>query len=103
MELQLLSELGVVGAALLLRRRSPASRWAGAAACRLAPPRRRVRTVAVAGLGVAAWLVHTSVDWLHLLPGITAIVLVCAIVHGRRAPPRPAAGAPGCFPSPSRW
>jgi hypothetical protein len=39
------------------------------------------RVVAVGALGVVAfWLVHTSVDWLHLLPGLTAGALLAAAV-----------------------
>jgi tetratricopeptide (TPR) repeat protein len=43
----------------------------------------------VGGLGVfAAWLVQTSVDWLQLLPGLTAIALagVAVLVAPRRRP-----------------
>ena len=37
---------------------------------------------------VVAWLVHTSVDWIHLLPGVTGVALV-----GRRVPrPRARSG-----------
>jgi hypothetical protein len=37
---------------------------------------RGVRVIAVAAGGAfVAWLVHTSVDWLHLLPGVTGIAL----------------------------
>ena len=51
----------------------------------------------VGGLGTfTAWLVQASVDWMHLLPGLTAIALVAAVVlvwpqsrRGRRR--RPAA------------
>ena len=53
------------------------------------PPRPRrgaARTIAAAALGTTtAWLVHTSVDWLHLLPGITAIAvigMVCLVTLG---------------------
>jgi len=78
-ELQLLSELGLVGAvvftlalagiALGARRVLAAGRGSPGA-----------RTVAVACVGIGvAWLVHTSVDWIHLLPGVTAIAIVAAI------------------------
>jgi tetratricopeptide (TPR) repeat protein len=79
-ELQALSELGVVGLALVLAlmgavlygfgRRAMAAR----------------RDAAQAGLLVAAggvfmvWLVHTSVDWIHLIPGVTGAALAAAAV-----------------------
>jgi UDP-GlcNAc:undecaprenyl-phosphate GlcNAc-1-phosphate transferase len=101
LELQILSELGIVGALLLacftvgvfwgavrMRRR------AGGSPLRLA--------LLTSGLGIfTTWLIQTSVDWMHLLPGLTAIALVGAalLVWPRRAPaaagarqaPRPAA------------
>ena len=74
--LQVLAELGILGgvvfaAALLL---IAAGTW------------RRIRNggrapIVVAGLGVAtAWFVHTSVDWMHLLPGLTGVALLGAAV-----------------------
>jgi UDP-GlcNAc:undecaprenyl-phosphate/decaprenyl-phosphate GlcNAc-1-phosphate transferase len=77
-ELQTLSELGVVGALLLVlviagvvlgarRMRAAARRSAGA------------RTAMVAAMGVVVvWFVDSSGDWMHLLPGVTAIAL-CAV------------------------
>jgi cytochrome c-type biogenesis protein CcmH/NrfG len=44
----------------------------------------------VGGVGAfTAWLVQTSVDWMHLLPGLTAIALAAAVVlvAPRRTPP----------------
>jgi hypothetical protein len=92
LELQTLSELGIVGALLLagfvvgiawgaLRMRAPAAR---------SP---LVRPLTVGALGaLSAWLVQTSVDWMHLLPGLTAIALVGAAVLVRPQP-TPATGA----------
>ena len=38
------------------------------------------RRVAVAASGTfTAWLVHTSVDWTYLIPGVTAIALAAAV------------------------
>jgi tetratricopeptide (TPR) repeat protein len=40
---------------------------------------------------LAAWSVHTSVDWMHLLPGITAVPLIAMGVllrRGRETAPR---------------
>jgi UDP-N-acetylmuramyl pentapeptide phosphotransferase/UDP-N-acetylglucosamine-1-phosphate transferase len=76
LELQLLSELGLLGAALL------AVFLAGLGVAivrirRVATPGTASGGVAVAAVGVIiAWLVHTSVDWQHLLPGVTAAPLL---------------------------
>ncbi|HEY2657555.1 MAG TPA: O-antigen ligase family protein, partial [Solirubrobacteraceae bacterium] len=79
LELQTLAELGLVGGLLLvaflvavaigLRRTARAAR------------RDLVtRNVAVAATGIfTAWLAQTSVDWMHLIPGLTAIALAAAV------------------------
>jgi UDP-N-acetylmuramyl pentapeptide phosphotransferase/UDP-N-acetylglucosamine-1-phosphate transferase len=78
--LQTLSELGLVGGLGLLlflgavltgfARRVRAARSSG-----------RDLGLAVAGGGMfLVWLVHTSVDWLHLIPGVTGIALCGAAV-----------------------
>src|SRR5207248_3568668 len=42
------------------------------------------------------WLVHTSVDWLHLLPGVTAVALgAAAVLVGPSAVAAPVAVAAG--------
>jgi UDP-GlcNAc:undecaprenyl-phosphate GlcNAc-1-phosphate transferase len=97
-ELQTLSELGIVGAMLL------ASLVGGIAlgARRLRRSARRSameRTLMVAAGGMAvAWLVDTSGDWMHLLPGVTAIALAAAAVllqGGHDTPTAiPGSGAP---------
>jgi len=79
-ELQALSETGLVGAGLLLaflvgialgaRRAARTARSDDLA---------RATTVAAVG-GLTAWLVHTSVDWMHLLPGVTAVALLLGAV-----------------------
>ena len=79
-ELQALSETGLVGAGLLLavlvgialgaRRAARAARDDDLA---------RATTVAAVG-GLTAWLTHTSVDWMHLLPGVTGVALLLATV-----------------------
>jgi tetratricopeptide (TPR) repeat protein len=52
---------------------------------------RRIRAglrepVVVAAIGVVvAWFVHTSVDWMHLLPGLTGVALLGAAVLLRPA------------------
>jgi UDP-GlcNAc:undecaprenyl-phosphate GlcNAc-1-phosphate transferase len=87
LELQVLSELGLVGLVplgmLLLA--------LGLGAAGLARAARRSAAAsfqAVAAIGcVAAWLVQTSVDWLHLLPGVTGVALAGAVVLVRRRSP----------------
>ena len=92
-ELQALSELGLVGALLL------AGLIAGIAwgAVRMRPAARRsalTRALMVGAVGAfVAWLIQTSVDWMQLLPGLTAIAIAAAAVMIRpRRLPR-AAGA----------
>jgi hypothetical protein len=76
--MQLLAELGIPGLLALLA-------FVGAVFAGLWRTSRRGvtslgrRAVAVAAGGAfAAWLAHTSVDWLHLLPGVTGIALCAA-------------------------
>lgn len=73
--LQTVAELGIVGGVGLLA-------FLGALVAGFSRRARAARTsdrdlaVAVAGGGmVLVWLVQTSVDWLHLLPGVTGIAL----------------------------
>ncbi len=75
-ELQALSELGIAGAALVLLMVGGVA--AGIGRCvRPARAGGAARTSLVAGAGMTvAWLVHTSVDWMHLLPGLTGMALV---------------------------
>ncbi len=93
-ELQTLGELGLVGGGLL-------AAFVGAVAMGFA---RRVRAARrdplQAGLAVAAggtfllWLVHTSVDWLHLIPGLTGLALCsAAVLVGPWAAPSARAGS----------
>ncbi len=51
----------------------------------------------MAGIGAfVAWLVQTSVDWLHLLPGVTAVALAAAaVLFVVPAPERARARIPG--------
>jgi O-Antigen ligase/Tetratricopeptide repeat len=76
--LQTLAELGLVGGLLLLA-------FVGAVLAgfwRLSRRGRqslRRRTLAVAAGGAfVAWLAHTSVDWLHNIPGVTGIAMCAA-------------------------
>jgi O-Antigen ligase len=90
LELQMLGELGVPGA-LAIVLFGGAVLWAG-----LRPPRtaasRDDLAVRVVGVGIfGAWLVHTSVDWLYNIPGLTGIALLAAAaLLARRLP----SGAP---------
>jgi UDP-GlcNAc:undecaprenyl-phosphate GlcNAc-1-phosphate transferase len=79
-ELQALSELGLAGAALLalLLGAVGLGAWRTARAAVTSPSAAAV-AVGATGIG-SAWLVHTSVDWIHLLPGVTAAALVAAAV-----------------------
>jgi hypothetical protein len=97
LQLQTLAELGVVGGAALLL-------FLGGVAAgflRRALAARRDRSeaaLAVAAGGLfCTWLVHTSVDWLHLIPGVTGIALCAAAVL---VGPWPRARA---AISPTRW
>jgi hypothetical protein len=79
-ELQTLSETGLVGGLLLVlflaAVAAGAARWA-----RAARSSETARAIGVAATGgFTAWLVHTSVDWMHLLPGLTAVALCLAAI-----------------------
>ncbi len=72
----MLAELGIAGALLLVAALLLIALGAW----------RRIRAglrepVVVAAVGVVtAWFVHTSVDWMHLLPGLTGVALLGAAV-----------------------
>ena len=96
--MQSLAELGLVGGLLV----AGVFGAVGLALWRLrnaTPASGSERALGVAAAGaVSAWMVHTSVDWLHLLPGLSAIALLLGGVLLRdRRPPRAATGpaAPG--------
>jgi hypothetical protein len=77
-ELQTLGELGLVGGTALAAFLVAVLAGLGRAA-RRARDDSLVRVIAVAGGGAfVAWLVHTSVDWLHLIPGVTGVALCAA-------------------------
>jgi len=80
LELQTLSELGIVGGvALLLFLGGVAAGFLRRALAARGDPSQAVLAVAAGGL-FCTWLVHTSVDWLHLIPGVTGIALCAAAV-----------------------
>jgi tetratricopeptide (TPR) repeat protein len=80
LELQALSELGIVGA-LLLGCFIVGVYWGGVRMRRAAARTPLRLGLVTAGVGVfTTWLVQASVDWMHLLPGLTAIALAAAAV-----------------------
>jgi UDP-GlcNAc:undecaprenyl-phosphate/decaprenyl-phosphate GlcNAc-1-phosphate transferase len=105
LELQTLSELGLVGT-LLLGCFIAGVFW-GAVRMRRTAARSPLRLgLMTAGLGVfTAWLVQASVDWMHLLPGVTAIALAAAavLIWPRNRPgPGPGPRPPAASPWPAR-
>jgi tetratricopeptide (TPR) repeat protein len=80
LELQTLAELGLIGfvalALFIAGVLSGAVRRA-----REARQSREARAIVVAAGGIfLVWLVHTSVDWLHVIPGLTGLALCAAAV-----------------------
>jgi tetratricopeptide (TPR) repeat protein len=79
-ELQALSELGVAGALLLVVFVVGVG-WGIVRMRRRARQASLPRALMAGGLGTfVAWLTQTSVDWMHLLPGLTGIALIAAAV-----------------------
>lgn len=93
--LQSLSELGLPGLALVLLLLGAVA-WAAVRQRAAARASRAERGLLCAGAGMfAAWAIHTQVDWIHLLPGITAGALLAAAVLLRpTVTPRPRVLAP---------
>jgi UDP-GlcNAc:undecaprenyl-phosphate/decaprenyl-phosphate GlcNAc-1-phosphate transferase len=80
LELQTLSELGLVGA-LLLGAFIAGVGWGALRMRRTASRAPLVRALMVGGLGsFTAWFVQASVDWMQLLPGLTGIALAAAVL-----------------------
>lgn len=103
LELEALSELGLVGGALVLALIAgiTLAAWRLRAAARSSGA---TRGLLVAGLGGAvAWLTQTSVDWMHLLPGVTAIALAPIVALTRIAPAAPLDLGPAEPASRSSW
>jgi UDP-GlcNAc:undecaprenyl-phosphate GlcNAc-1-phosphate transferase len=100
-ELQALSELGLVGV-LLLAGLIAGVGWGAVRMRRRAADSALSRALMAGGLGAfVAWLLQTSVDWLHLLPGLTAIALAAVAVLIRPGS-RPAAAERSVAHSPLR-
>jgi UDP-N-acetylmuramyl pentapeptide phosphotransferase/UDP-N-acetylglucosamine-1-phosphate transferase/O-antigen ligase len=97
LELQVLSELGLVGAFLLGCLLAGVG-WGAARMHRLAARSSLWQALMTGAVGVfAAWLVQSSVDWMHLLPGLTGIALAAAAVLTWPRP-RPARARPAPLP-----
>lgn len=99
-ELQTLGETGLIGALLLgsFFVAVAIGAWRRATAAR---SRRPEIGVTVAALGMfTVWLAQTSVDWLHLIPGLTGIALGAAAVLLRRDPDDGEGGRSGLRPVP---
>ena len=79
LELQTLAELGLVGA-LLLAAFLAAVAIGMSRTARAARTDAAARAVAVAAGGMfVGWLAQTSIDWLYLFPGLTALALGAAV------------------------
>ena len=78
LEMQTLAELGLIGMLFLLLFVGAviAGLWRQSRRARELPERRIVAVAA--GGAFVAWLAHTSVDWLHNIPGVTGIALCAA-------------------------
>jgi hypothetical protein len=92
-EFQMLAELGLPGLLALLV-------FVGGIGWALVRSRRRDvgLSVALGGMSVV-WLLHTSVDWVYNMPGLTGMALLAAaglgaIARGNRGPVEPARPAP---------
>jgi UDP-N-acetylmuramyl pentapeptide phosphotransferase/UDP-N-acetylglucosamine-1-phosphate transferase/O-antigen ligase len=80
LELQVLCELGLVGAVLLACFLGGVG-WGAVRMSRAARGSLPTRALLTASLGsFSAWLAQDSVDWMHLLPGLTGIAIACAAV-----------------------
>jgi UDP-GlcNAc:undecaprenyl-phosphate/decaprenyl-phosphate GlcNAc-1-phosphate transferase len=74
-ELQSLAELGLPGG-LLFACFVLGAGWGATRMSKRARHKASSRALMVGGLGtLVAWLAQTSVDWMHLLPGLTAIAM----------------------------
>jgi hypothetical protein len=78
LELQTLMELGVVGGlALLVFLGAVAKGFLAVARRGTHDPAARMLAVGAGGT-FGVWLLHTSVDWMHLIVGLTGVALCCA-------------------------
>ena len=93
LELQVLSELGLLGVV-------PLALLLGALGWRIAvglrpPGRARPSSTQVAGAAIlTVWLVQGAVDWMHLLPGVTLLALAGVVLLRRSTRDRRPASTP---------
>jgi tetratricopeptide (TPR) repeat protein len=102
LELQALSDLGL-GGALLLGCFLAGVFWGAVRMNRRAAASPLRLALLTGGLGVfTAWLVQASVDWMHLLPGLTAIALAAAatLIWPRSLPAQRAVPSSAARPGP---
>jgi hypothetical protein len=104
LELQALSDLGLVGLALLVCFVGGVF-WGAVRMRRGARSSQLRRGLLTAGVGTfTAWLVQASVDWMHLLPGLTAIALAgAAVLVWPRSRPAAQANGPSTRSGGMRW
>lgn len=92
-QLQVLSEEGLIGGVFLLLVIG-AFLYAAARVHRTSIPGTPTGRIAVSAVGVpAVWLAHTSVDWMHLIPGTTAVALIMLAVLLRQSQRLPKAAS----------
>jgi hypothetical protein len=90
-EMQLLGELGLVGMLAFLLFVG-AVMWGFLGRRRDTVAHRDTRVLVAAGGMFSVWLFHTSVDWLHIIPGVTGMALIAAallVAHERPRQPEP--------------
>jgi O-Antigen ligase len=80
LELQTLAELGLIGALTLGLFMFGALGGFGARVWAQGESRRQTGLIVAGGGMFTVWLVQTSVDWLHVIPGVTALALCGAAV-----------------------
>jgi UDP-GlcNAc:undecaprenyl-phosphate GlcNAc-1-phosphate transferase len=80
LQLQTLAELGLVGAGALALFLTVVLMGLGRRAMQARHDARGLGLSVAAGGVFITWLIHTSVDWIHLLPGLTAIALAAAAI-----------------------
>ena len=80
LELQVLAELGIVGAVFLALFLGAVLVGLGHRAARARRSPTDVGLVVAAGGVFLVWVVHTSVDWIHRIPGLTGVALAAAAV-----------------------
>lgn len=95
LELQTLSETGLLGALALVALFGGIATALARLVTRAREPESIPLGAAVGGVGVlVTWVVQTSVDWLHLLPGLTGLALAALVLLTPAAPAEATAATP---------